>query len=528
MGSRSIRFSVILLASLLVAGTLFLAACGGGTTTTSGKATGSTAATGPKYGGTLRMVAQSNGANIGWPATQAVGGALIQSYYETLIHQDSSGAPKPWLADKWTVSPDHKWVSFTIHQGIKFSDGSDLTADVVKWNLDQYKAKHPEWGSIVVTDPNTVQVNLKSWSSGTLGDFGDVGEPALYMVSEAAYKTHGQDWMTKNPVGTGPFILKSYQTDASATLVKNPTYWAKDSNGKQLPYLDGLQFTFTQDPGTILMKAQAKEIDMVITVSPGEQMADYANMGWTVLRSHESNEVWVPDSKHPTSPWSKLEVREAAEYAIDRATIAKQFGFGYMTVPDQVPPADTTAYQANYSLARNYDPAKAKQLLAQAGYPTGFKTTLIEWPGANKQIALVEAAYLKAVGIQVDIKYTDMGKWNSYTGPVGDYQNAIAEGPCVSQDPVGIGTVSFALLLYGNNMQQPADFLTAYGKANTAETVTPALVQAATDILTKDALVIPVWDLGGGRVQAKYVQTPQWKTRGLPTIIGLETAWMSN
>ena len=286
MGSRSIRFSVILLASLLVAGTLFLAACGGGTTTTSGKATGSTAATGPKYGGTLRMVAQSNGANIGWPATQAVGGALIQSYYETLIHQDSSGAPKPWLADKWTVSPDHKWVSFTIHQGIKFSDGSDLTADVVKWNLDQYKAKHPEWGSIVVTDPNTVQVNLKSWSSGTLGDFGDVGEPALYMVSEAAYKTHGQDWMTKNPVGTGPFILKSYQTDASATLVKNPTYWAKDSNGKQLPYLDGLQFTFTQDPGTILMKAQAKEIDMVITVSPGEQMADYANMGWPVLRSH--------------------------------------------------------------------------------------------------------------------------------------------------------------------------------------------------------------------------------------------------
>ena len=93
----------------------------------------------------------------------------------------------------------------------------------------------------------------------------------------------------------------------------------------------------------------------------------------------------MPDSAHADSPWSKLEVREAAEYAVDRATIAEKFGYGYLKAPNQIPPRDTTAYDANYALARNYDPAKAKQLLAQAGYPNGFKTKLIVWPGGNKR-----------------------------------------------------------------------------------------------------------------------------------------------
>ena len=158
MKSRSMRLSVILLVSLLLVGTLLLAACGGGSTTTTAsstqtsgtstsQSTGSTDTSGttatsaaltPKPGGTLRIAALSNGANIGWPATMTSGGVFVQSYYETLLRSDKKGNLIPWLAESYKVADDQKSITFTIRKGVKFSDGSDLTADVVKWNLEQY------------------------------------------------------------------------------------------------------------------------------------------------------------------------------------------------------------------------------------------------------------------------------------------------------------------------------------------------------------------------------------------------------
>ena len=159
MKSRT-RLSVILLVSFLVVSTLLLAACSGGSTTTTApstqtsgtstsQSTGSTDTSGttatsaagtPKYGGTLRIAALSNGANIGWPAGMQSGGMFIMSYYETLLRSDNKGNLLPWLAESYKVAEDQKSITFTIRKGVKFSDGSDLTADVVKWNLEQYMA----------------------------------------------------------------------------------------------------------------------------------------------------------------------------------------------------------------------------------------------------------------------------------------------------------------------------------------------------------------------------------------------------
>jgi ABC-type transport system substrate-binding protein len=265
---------------------------------------------------------------------------------------------------------------------------------------------------------------------------------------------------------------------------------------------------------------------MVITVSPGKEMADYKDMGWTVHRSYESNEVWVPDSAHEDSPWSKLEVREAAEYAVDRVTIAEKFGYGYFQAPNQIPPRDATAYDPDFALGRNYDPQEAKELLAQAGYPDGFKTTLIIWPGGNQNIALAEQQYLAEVGIQAELEFADFGKWSSYIGPQGTYHNALLEGPDPAQGPTGLGCVSFALGLYGNNFQQPPELMQAYGAATTSPTPEVSLIRATTDILSKNALLIPVWEVGGGRVEQPYV-IAEFGTRGLPAFSSLEKAWLN-
>ena len=325
----------------------------------------------------------------------------------------------------------------------------------------------PKVTSIEVVDPNTVRVNLRIWDSSILASFGDA-QPGIYMVSKAAYDKNGQEWMMSNPVGTGAFTLASYAMDGTAKLVKNPNYWAMDAQGNKLPYLDEMDFTFSADNTTELMMAKSGEVDMIVNTFSGKQMADYKDLGWRTNFFYDANEVWAPDSAHPDSPWSKLEVRQAAEYAVDRATIAEKFGYGYLQAPNQIPPRSTTAYDPNYSLGRNYDPAKAKELLAQAGYPDGFKTSLIVWQGGNRDIAIAEQQYLAAVGIQADVQFADLGKWSSYIGPQGTYHNALLEGPDPSQGPTGLGCVSFALFLYGNNLQKPPELMQAYAAATSS------------------------------------------------------------
>ena len=384
---------------------------------------------------------------------------------------------------------------------------------------------HRNWTSVEVVDPNTVRVNFKTWDNTIPASFGD-NEPALYMVSKAAYDKNGQDWMTTNPVGTGAFTVASYVPDTSMKLVKNPNYWGTDAQGNKLPYLDGLDYTFTADPTTTLMMAKAGELDMIYSISPGKQMADYKKLGWRTNPTYDANEVWVPDSAHEDSPWSKLEVREAAEYAVDRVTIAEKFGYGYLEAPNQIPPRDTTAYDANYALARNYDPEKAKELLAQAGYPDGFKTTLIVWPAGNRDIALAEQQYLAAVGIQAEVEFADPGKWTSYVGPQGTYHNALLEGPDPAQGPTGLGCVNFALFLFGNNSQKPPELMQALGAATSAPAPDVSLIRATTDVLTKNALLIPLYEIGGGRVEQPYV-VADFGHRGIPAFSSLETAWLN-
>jgi ABC-type transport system substrate-binding protein len=332
--------------------------------------------------------------------------------------------------------------------------------------------------------------------------------------------------LTTHPVGTGAFTVASFATDVSMKLVKNPNYWATDAKGGKLPYLDEIDFTFTADAATTMMMAKAGEVDMIVgSISPGKQLADYTKIGWRVNAVYDANEVWVPDSAHQDSPWSKLEVREAAEYAIDRVAMAQKFGYGILQAPNQILPRDTTAYDANYALARNYDPAKAKQLLAQAGYPNGFKTSLIALSvGTNQDMVLAEQAYLAQVGIQADVQFADAGKWNSYTGPQGTYHNAMLQAPCPAQSLTGLWCLTFALSLFGDNWQKPPELMQAYAAANSTLTPDVDLVRAATDLLTKNALLIPLYETGYGRAEQPYVVADFGK-RGL-TQDSLEAAWL--
>jgi ABC-type transport system substrate-binding protein len=439
------------------------------------------------------------------------------------------------LAQSYEVSADHKSITLKIRQGVKFHDASDLNAAAVKWNLEQVMPKNgvpmagganaTTWTSVEVVDDYTVKVNLSSWSSQTLTAFADTS-PAVVMISKAAYEKNGVAWMRKNPVGTGAFKFVSYRMDSSLKMVKFDDYWAKDDNGNKLPYLDGIEYIIADDKTVQRSAIQAGEADMVGTADLGKPAADYASLGLKIDAYMDANDVLVPDSAHASSPWSKQEVREAAEYAIDREQLAKNFGYGYWKAPYQIPSRGSAAFNNNFTLGRKYDLQKAKQLMAQAGYSNGFKTTLVAFPGISKDVVLAVQYNLAQIGITAELKFPDMGSFVGQYGPGSSWQNTVMFMPDPQNDATFLGGLTFAWSMWGGNWAKPADLQAAYKAAVSSPTNDVGLVRAATDLITKYALAIPVVEAGLGRAEYKYV-VADFGQRGTPRFYSWERIWLN-
>ena len=386
-------------------------------------ATASGSSSTPKYGGVLKMISVGGGSMgvLGWAAE---GQGMIISMdlgMERLLRGDKEGNLVPWLAESYKVADDLKSITFNLQKGVKFHDGSDFNAEVAKWNLDNYiNAKmEPYWASVDKIDDYTIRLNVTEWRNDLVSNFA-ADPPFIGMVSKAAYDKHGVDWLRWNTVGTGPFIQASYQRDVSLKYTRNPDYWRK---GK--PYLDGIEFVYVGDESTQRLLAQSGQEDIIAVTNPGKLASDYAAMGFTIKTDMNANEMLVGDSAHADSVWANQKVREAVEYAIDREALAKGMGYGYLQPTYQIPPRNAVlAYDPNFPLARKYDPEKAKQLLTEAGYPNGLKTTILLEPSGSRDMAIAIQENLAKVGIQVDLEFPEIGSWGTYVGVTGTWHNA--------------------------------------------------------------------------------------------------------
>jgi len=477
----------------------------------------------PKYGGKMTWLAAPGRPLIGWPPDLMMNNVVVfvQSCLETLTRADAQGNVYPWLAKSFKVADDRKSITFILRKGVKFHDGSDLNAEVVKWNLDNMiKAKlKRNWASVDMIDDYTVRVNFKRWLSISLLDFNEGIAPPL-IISKAAFDKHGLDWVRRNPVGTGPFKFVSFTPDVSFKAVKNPDYWVK---GK--PYLDAVEFKFVADPQTQKMLMQAGEGD-IASAMLGKDAADYAAMGLKVEPRAESVWVLVPDTADKASPWSKKKVREAAAHAIDREAIAKSMGFGYWKAPYQIPPRASLAYDPNFALGRKYNTQKAKQLLKEAGYPNGFETTIIGFPFSNRKILLILQAQLGEIGIKVKLTYTNMSKWVPLMFPGRSPSNAVKFTPVPRFDASFIGGTQFLFNRLGKSWERTPDAMKANKAALSAPAIDVKLVQAVNDIFIRDALLIPVHEGGFCRVKKPHV-TDSYDERGYILFWDIEDAWLN-
>jgi len=477
----------------------------------------------PKYGGTMTWLMPPSRPLIGWPPDLMANNVVIfvQSCLETLLRADDQGGVYSWLAESYKLADDRKSITLALRKGVKFHDGSDFNAEVVKWNLDNMidaKLKR-NWASVDIINNYTVRVNFKKPKSNSLLDFVEGIAPPL-IISKAAFDKNGKDWVRRNPIGTGPFKFVSFTPDVSFKAEKNPDYWVK---GK--PYLDAVEFKIIGDPQTSKMLMQAGKAD--ISNAPlGKTAADYAAMGLNVQAVAEGTWVLIPDTAKADSPWANKKVREAAAYAIDREAIAKSMGFGYWKAPYQIPPRASLAHDPNYTLGRKYNPKKAKQLLKEAGYANGFKTTIIGFPFSNRQVLLILQSQLAEIGIKVKLEYTDMSKWVPIMFPGSWPTNGMIFTPIPRFDVKYIVGTQFIMNRIGKSWLRTPDLMKANKAALSSPSIDIKLIRAVNDVFIRDALLIPVHEGGQCRVKRPYVMD-SFDKRGYVLFWDIEDAWLN-
>ncbi|MDR1205506.1 MAG: ABC transporter substrate-binding protein [Peptococcaceae bacterium] len=400
-----------------------LAACGGGANTgtantadtaTTAPAGGNgpteaTAEEGPKYGGRVRWVGVGDTAEaIGLPQyLPAANTTLLPPWAECLLLEETDGTIQPFLAESWEIQDAENQVLFKLREGVYFTDGSEFNAEVAKWNIDlmiETKIMNPAVIGCDVLGDYEIAVLLNGFTNAVLPIF---ASHSFCFVSKENFDKLGVDEAKNNPVGTGPFIMKEQVPGQRIIWERNDNYWQE---GK--PYLDEIEFvqmtdTMTQN-ASVLSTNDGDRVDVLNTFL-GEQIQLLGNTAPVTVTKIPSGQISLyPSSREASSPLNKLEVRQAISYAIDRESITDARGFGVLTPALAFVPAP---YIGNFG-DRNffeYDPDKARELLAAAGYADGFNITLYNTPNVDTDAMVAIQSMLGEVGITVSIESPEAG-----------------------------------------------------------------------------------------------------------------------
>lgn len=363
------------------------------TTTTSGN---------QQYGGTLKIAMISDANFLGDPGEiTSQGRAMAKPCIEQLGRFDASGQVVPWLADSWQTDAKAFTLTVKVKQGIKFQDDTPFNAAAVKWNWDYLTSVNntnfKNVKSVDVIDDYTVRANLSVWDNAIVYKLCNVGGS---IVSPTNWKTNGAAYGQTHPVGTGPFVFISWTKGVSVIYKKYDGYRQK---GK--PYLDGIEFRIITDETTRSMTFQSHGIDVILQSTP-LQARDFKASGKYKLEAltegvQTRQYVMLPSSATASSPLSKAGVRQATEYAIDKNAIVNSLFLGYGIVTNGFNLPTNWSYSPNVK-GHPFNTATAKQVLASAGYPNGFSTSIYVDPQTQDSGTAV-ASMLADAGIKAQV-----------------------------------------------------------------------------------------------------------------------------
>ena len=339
-------------------------------------------------------------------AAQAIDSVLYANVFEGLTRFMADGAVVPGLAESWDISEDGLTYTFHLHDGVTFHDGTTMDAEDVKFSLDRaraedsinaQKALFAGITDVTVVDPLTVAVTLDKPNGMFL--FNMAWGDAVIVNPEAIAD------IATNPIGTGPFTFTDWAQGDRIDLTRNPNYWGN------APALQSATFRFIADPTAAFAAVMAEDVDAFIGFPAPENLPQFeADPRFQVLDGNTEGETILSiNNKMP--PFDDVRVRAAVAHAIDRQAIIDGAMFGYGT------PIGThfAPHNPDYlDLLSNsaYDPELAQKLLADAGYPDGFTTTLkLPPPSYARRGGEIIASQLRTVGIETEITNLEWAQW---------------------------------------------------------------------------------------------------------------------
>jgi ABC-type transport system substrate-binding protein len=365
----------------------------------------------PVSGGTLRYAAGADPDSLDAANTDSNPGENVgHMMYNYLARFDAKVKIHPDLATSWTQSKDGLTWTFKLRKGVKFHDGTPFNAEAVKYNFDRFLGPEkplksglhtPIIKSVDVVDEFTVKFSLKAPFALFLNN---LAHSASGIVSPTAHKKWGKD-LTLHPVGTGPFKFVEWIRGDRVVLERNDDYY----EGK--PKLDKIIIRIVREDAARVLALQAGDYDLAVRIPP-EEVGRLLREGRVRLYAEQSNRAIRIAFNMTKKPLTDLKVRQALNYAIDKESIVKNI---YQDLAAVIP---TIVGPLNIGYAPvkgyGYDPAKAKQLLAEAGFPNGFDITL--WTPKGRYLKDYELAQavqqqLAAVGVRAKLESFE---WANY------------------------------------------------------------------------------------------------------------------
>ena len=373
---------------------------------------------------------------------------ILYALHDALVKPMPGNMLSPSLAESWTVSADQLVYEFKLREGLKFHNGDSFTAEDVKFSF--YRAKgskvlRDRVKEVMAVEPSRVRFVLHEPWPDFLTFYGTILSGAGWIVPKSYVERVGDDGFKKAPVGLGPYKFVSYTPGIELVMEANEGYWRK------IPSVKRLVFKTVPDSTTRLAMLKRGEVDIAYLLEgpQAQEVKRDPNLKLAFSGGIAIFYLDFLDQWDPKSPWHDRRVRLAANYAIDRQALSEAETLGASKpVGNHVPQTFEFALPLE---PYPYDPVKAKQLLAEAGYPNGFDAGELHQLPPYFALGEAIAGYLQAVGIRLKMRMAERGAFMALIS------SKKAKGLCVC-----------STALYGNAASRlseviPSDGAWAYG-----------------------------------------------------------------
>ena len=328
---------------------------------------------------------------------------VLYALHDALVKPLPGNAAASSLAESWSLSKDGLTYEFVLRQGVKFHNGDPVTADDVKFSFERYRGAasrlmREKVAAVEVVDPSRIRFRFKEPWPDFMTYYGSLTTGAGWIVPKKYLEKVGDDGFKKAPVGAGPYRFVSFTPGVELVLEAHEQYWRK------VPSVKRLVFKVASDESTRLAMLKRGEAD-VIYLLQGELAEDVRRTsGLTLKPTPIVSTHWFvfADQWDPKSPWADRRVRLAANHAMNRQAVNEALTLGFSRITWSIIPASFDFYWQPPGYP--HDPARAKQLLAEAGYPNGFDAGDLWCDAATTQMGEALMGYLQAAGIRVKLR----------------------------------------------------------------------------------------------------------------------------